>query len=75
MDSRVSILLVLFCLSTLFNESQCSWNPLKIRPTTTANEFEKDGTKKWERDLREFAATKRQLCDLVKKMDCPLSTH
>ena len=31
--------------------------------------------KEWERDLREFAATKKQLCDLAERMDCPLSTR
>ena len=37
--------------------------------------LQKDVMKRWKRDLREFAAAKRQFCDLAKRIDCPLSAR
>ena len=38
-------------------------------------DMQKSVMKRWEKDLREFAATKKQLCDLAERMGCPLSTR
>lgn len=53
----------------LFNESQCL-NGL-TGGVRDIKKVKDSAMKRWDRGLREVAATKRQLCDLAERMDCP----